>query len=123
MSATGDVLRLVNAARRDQGLHPLAGDEKLAKAALRRATKLARRGRLDEHTGWLAALTAVRYPWRRREVGENIAVGQPSPVEVVRDWMASPGHRENILRPAYRRLGVGVAEGFGSRFWVQEFSS
>jgi uncharacterized protein YkwD len=28
--------------------------------------------------------------------------------EVMNQWMSSPGHRENILRPAYRHLGVGA---------------
>ncbi len=28
--------------------------------------------------------------------------------EVMNQWMSSPGHRENILRPAYRYLGVGA---------------
>lgn len=123
MSATGHVLALVNGHRRDAGLPPLAGDPKLARAALRRANALARAGRLDAHRGWLAALGRVGFPWRTREVGENIANGQDTAAEVVAAWMASPGHRANILHSRYRRVGVGVAEGFGARFWVQEFAS
>jgi uncharacterized protein YkwD len=26
-------------------------------------------------------------------------------------WLASPGHRANLLKPSYRRIGVGVARG------------
>lgn len=122
MSATGDVVRLVNEIRRADGLHPLKGHSKLARAALRRARRLAAAGRMDSHRGWLTALKAVRFPLSRHKVGENIAQGQDRAAEVMKDWMDSPGHKANILNPRYRYIGVAVAEGYGDRFWVQEFS-
>ncbi len=45
-------------------------------------------------------------------VGENIAWGTlwlATPQAIVDAWMASPGHRANILDAAYRETGVGVA--------------
>ena len=55
-------------------------------------------------------------------VGENIAVGQPTPQDVMADWMASSGHRANILNASYTHLGVGVAErAGGGPYWVQVF--
>lgn len=122
MSATGDVVRLVNEIRTSHGLKPLAGSERLARAALRRATICARKNELT-HAGWVAAFKAVRWPWRTRELGENLARGQERAAEVVRDWMDSPPHKENLLNPRFRRIGVGVAEGHGDRFWAQAFSS
>ncbi len=47
-------------------------------------------------------------------VGENIGWGQSSfasPASMVRMWMHSPGHRANILRGAFRDIGIGVAYG------------
>ncbi|MEK4027957.1 CAP domain-containing protein [Pseudobacillus sp. FSL P4-0506] len=41
--------------------------------------------------------------------GENLAYGQFSSVFAHEGLMNSLGHRENILRPEYRFLGVGVA--------------
>jgi uncharacterized protein YkwD len=44
-------------------------------------------------------------------VGENIYWGEESlatPVKAVEGWMDSPGHRENILRPQFTEVGVGV---------------
>jgi uncharacterized protein YkwD len=44
--------------------------------------------------------------------GENIRPGlgaESTPRELVRWWMNSPGHRENILRPQFKDIGVGVA--------------
>jgi uncharacterized protein YkwD len=42
--------------------------------------------------------------------GENIAWGTGnlgSARSIVAAWLASPGHRENLLRPSFRRVGVG----------------
>jgi len=47
-------------------------------------------------------------------VGENIGWGQASlasPASMMRAWMHSPGHRANILRGAFRDIGIGVAYG------------
>jgi uncharacterized protein YkwD len=44
-------------------------------------------------------------------VGENIAAGQRSTGEVMRAWMASPGHRDNI-QGRYSRIGVGYSNGY-----------
>jgi uncharacterized protein YkwD len=47
-------------------------------------------------------------------VGENIAWGEgPSstPASIVKAWMASPDHRENILDTAYKDVGIGLALG------------
>lgn len=46
--------------------------------------------------------------------GENIAWGEErigTPKAIVRAWMHSPGHRENILNPDFRQIGVGVVWG------------
>jgi uncharacterized protein YkwD len=50
-------------------------------------------------------------------VGENIAVGQLTPKEVIQDWMNSPGHRKNILHSEFAEIGIGL---FGD-YWVQNF--
>ena len=44
------------------------------------------------------------------EVGENIGYGQPGlgAGEVLRDWLASPGHRANIVSTRWRDAGIGA---------------
>jgi uncharacterized protein YkwD len=47
-------------------------------------------------------------------LGENIAWGSgaaATPARIVSAWMHSPGHRRNILDPAYRDMGLGIAVG------------
>lgn len=58
-----------------------------------------------------------------RTAGENIAAGYPSAEAVVNGWMNSPGHRANILNPAYTHLGVGYfkTDGGYSTYYVQMF--
>ncbi|KGR78886.1 CAP domain-containing protein [Ureibacillus manganicus] len=54
-----------------------------------------------------------------RAAGENIAQGQRTPQQVVQAWMASPGHRQNILNPSYTHIGVGFVE--SGYYWTQQF--
>ena len=60
-------------------------------------------------------------------VAENIARGPSAVDEVMDDWMLSREHRGNILHPAFRDLGVGIAVGRNSVgltvLWVQDFGA
>ena len=47
-------------------------------------------------------------------IGENLAWGTgalATPASIMQAWMNSPGHRENILDPEYREIGIGVVAG------------
>jgi len=57
-------------------------------------------------------------------LGENIAAGYPTPEAVVAGWMASEGHRNNLLSPNYAEIGIGLATGGGyGTFWTQDFGN
>lgn len=54
-------------------------------------------------------------------IGENLAMGDfKDDEDIVRAWMASPGHRENILRVGYIKIGVAAKKDFlkGRFVWV-----
>ncbi|MEW8987156.1 MAG: CAP domain-containing protein, partial [Bacillus sp. (in: firmicutes)] len=51
--------------------------------------------------------------------GENIAMGQRTPEEVVQAWMNSEGHRKNILSANFNYIGVGYIE--SGNYWTQMF--
>jgi uncharacterized protein YkwD len=60
--------------------------------------------------------------YREKLVGENIAYGPQSADEVVRGWLDSPGHCENIMDPRFAEMGVAFAAGQASKrglYWVQ----
>ncbi|EYR63133.1 hypothetical protein N866_02780, partial [Actinotalea ferrariae CF5-4] len=106
------LLALANEARRAAGVPPLQGHDGLASVARRWSELLAGEGRRLAHNPDYA--TQVPGGWSA--VGENVAWiddgGRLSPGEVAdrmhQGWMDSSGHRENILRPGYTHLGVGV---------------
>jgi uncharacterized protein YkwD len=115
------LLALHDDARRAAGAGPLAVDERLSAAALVQARDCAARRALT-HVGrdgswpWDRA-TRAGYRWS--EVGENAAAGQRDAREAVRDWLGSPGHRRNLLDPAFVHLGAAFADaGDGTRYWI-----
>jgi len=60
-------------------------------------------------------------------VGENLAWGSgalSTPQAIVNGWMNSPGHRANILKPAFTHIGIGLAGGgrMGT-YWTQLFGA
>ncbi len=52
-------------------------------------------------------------------VGENIARGQVSPEDVMKSWMNSSGHRDNILNAHYKEIGFGNS----GVWWTTDFGS
>ncbi len=54
-------------------------------------------------------------------IGENLALGNfTSSTDVVDAWMASPGHRANILNTRFTEIGIGVLQGQyeGRKVWI-----
>ena len=122
------VIVLTNEHRRAAGCANLEWNPALATAAQRHADDMTRRNYFS-HTSRNGASFAARIRsagYRYRLAAENIAAGQWSPEEVVASWMASPGHRANILNCRLRHIGVGMGQNGGSDFgiyWVQKFGT
>ena len=53
-------------------------------------------------------------------VGENVAYGYTTGAAVTAGWMGSSGHRQNILNPDYRLLGVGAAQDADGRWYAAQ---
>ena len=64
---------------------------------------------------------AAQYGYSYRVLGENLAKGQPTETEAIAAWMASEGHRANILGN-YTKMGVGIFSANGRMYWVQIFA-
>jgi uncharacterized protein YkwD len=125
----GRVLELVNQERAGHGLAPLAASDELQAAARGYAGAMASGG-FFAHNGPDGSTPASRveaagyrgWSW----VAENIAAGQRSPEQVMSSWMNSPGHRQNLLSPTAREIGIGHVEQGGTKyghFWVQNFGA
>ena len=114
------VVQEVNVLRRKYGLRQLGNDTYLARFARSRSAAMAAERRLS-HTGYEQALRQAGL--EDDSIGENVAYNFDTPEAVMEGWLASPGHRDNILRPAYKRIGVGcVIDDRGHRWWTQDFA-
>ena len=114
------VVREVNGVRRSAGLHALGTDTYLARFANGRSAAMAAENRLS-HRGWEDGLR--RAGLVDDALGENVAYNYATPGAVMEGWMQSPGHRANILRPTFKRIGVGcVIDARGHRWWTQDFA-
>ena len=105
------LLQAVNATRAVHGLRSLQVDERLEVAARDHSESLLRRDVLSH--GALRARLAT-YAAHGPTFGENLAWGvgsKSAPDEIVRMWLASSGHRANLLRPGWRRVGIGAPVG------------
>ena len=106
------LLSAINSARTAAGVPPLRNSPPLTSAANWQSRALARAGYLD-HTSpdgstLVDRLTRVR--WRGAAAGEVLAVAG-APGDAVAMWLQSPGHRENLLRPSFKTVGLGLARG------------
>jgi uncharacterized protein YkwD len=106
------MLDLVNEERVAAGLNPLAPDPELTEVARRHSADMFARGYFAHDT------PEGRTPFDRMRdanvrfitAGENLALGPTIPVAHT-GLMNSPGHRANILRPQFGRVGIGVMDG------------
>ena len=131
-----NVLQLTNLERSKHGLQPLRHSHTLEKSAQMHAEDLSISKTLS-HIGSngsrpIERIKEVGYKaaWHKNTDGsltypspENVASGYSSADKVVRGWMNSPGHRDAILSPYAKELGVGfeVDRSSGITYWVQNF--
>jgi uncharacterized protein YkwD len=102
-----NIIDYTNAERKRYGLPPLEVDDDLVKSA-------------RKHASWMASYRRLQHT--RQPVAENIAMGQRSSKEAVRDWMTSRGHRANILNRGYRSIGAAAYRTkSGTIYWCQQF--
>ena len=97
------------AVRAAQGLPALRSNAQLDRVALAHSQDMLANGYLShEDRNGLRAQGRVRKAGITRcGIGENIAQGQKSVDEVVSAWLASAGHRRNMLNRDYSSYGIG----------------
>ena len=110
------VLADVNRFRRDHGLVALRISSALTAASREHSQSMAARGYFshDSADGSPFGRRLRRYypPARYAfwSVGENLLWSSPDvdPARALQMWEASPPHRENLLNPAWREIGVAA---------------
>ncbi|MDZ4216736.1 MAG: CAP domain-containing protein [Candidatus Gracilibacteria bacterium] len=133
------VIDLVNHERNKAGLGPLVNNCYLEKTAQGHSDDMMNRDYFDHNTpegvspeqridqsGYLTSYYECLCS-KSQTTGENIAVGQTNPEEVVDTWMNSPPHRANILNTTFSEIGIGITDvpksnkEYEGYYWVQNF--
>jgi uncharacterized protein YkwD len=120
------VVCLINQQRTERHLPRLRINQQLNRSAQGWTNVMVRDRDFSHGSDFSARISAVGFNWSK--AGENIATGFRTPARVVRGWMASTGHCQNILSPNYLDVGTGVSDhpipGFGSATgtWTQDFA-
>lgn len=107
------LLAATNAKRAETGLNPLILDGRLSRAAALKAQDM------FTNNYWAHNSPVGKTPWefvtaagyRYRVAGENLAKNFSVSSGVVDAWMASPTHRDNIMRGDYKDIGFAVVNG------------
>ncbi len=109
------LLKEMNAVRRARGLKPLRLNAVLTRPALAHSRHLSRTGELD-HRGadgkpfWVRIYRAGYS--KRKAVGENLGMIGGCSVRdaatMVDMWLASPGHRRNLLAKEFKNVGIAI---------------
>jgi uncharacterized YkwD family protein len=113
------IVTLVNKERAAAGLKPVSGLDSLHKVAATKATDM----RINNYFSHTSPTYGSPFDMMKsfgityNAAGENIAMGQKTPEEVMKAWMNSPGHKANILNANFNYIGVG----YDNNYWVQEF--
>jgi uncharacterized protein YkwD len=132
-----EIIERINAARAAsrmcgdtlyQAPPPLGWNDKLYAAAVGHATDMGSQNyfshtSLDGRT-FSQRITNAGYTWNT--AGENIAAGQTSIDEVMKDWLQSPGHCANIMKSAYTEVGAACVKNAAStykEYWAMEFGT
>lgn len=99
----------------------LKKDAKLEKIAKLRAKEIAVSGKFS-HTrpNGKSSLTLIK---GNKHKGENIAMGRFNAKSVTEAWYNSKGHRQNMVRKQFKKVGIASCRYKGNTYWVQIFSS
>jgi hypothetical protein len=107
------LIQLTNQERQSLGLPTLKENPQLTQAAYQKAADMLAQ---DYFSHWSPTGVSPWY-WFKKEgynyqiAGENLAIGFLDSDEVVRAWLNSPSHRDNLLNPNFQEIGLAVLKG------------
>ena len=120
------ILDLTNKARADEKLPALTPNPILFQVARSHSNNMAKQEKMAHELDGKKPTDRVKeagYPYR--EMAENVAQGENVGIkEIVDGWLESKGHRENMLKPAFKEIGIGVAkDAKGRMYYTQVFGT
>ena len=122
-SSVQEIFQLVNRERAKYGLPALTLDNSLCQIANERANELMNEQDNTNdisHDGFDKYKPTILSTYR--VCGENIGAGYNNATLVMKAWLDSNGHRENILSSDYTSIGIGIAKEKYMYYFVQDFA-
>jgi uncharacterized protein YkwD len=108
-SSEASLLQTMNGVRASHHLAPLRVDIRLLRAARGHSADMMHRGYFAHGS---VAGRALAQGARGPVFGEDLAWATGLTAQwVVDHWLASPSHRAVLLRPGFRRVGIGISFG------------
>ncbi len=120
-----EVINITNKYRNELNLNYLEYDEDLSISATLRAFEIAFNNYFS-HTrpnGTNFSTTVEIDNTKMTFIGENIARGYDTEIEVCEAWKESQGHYENMVNKNYKKIGIGYFEYNGVIYWSQIFTN
>ena len=125
------IIALTNDIRQQYGLSPLKENPLLDAAAKQKAEDMFQNNYFSHFspTGVSPWYWINKSGYNYHYAGENLAMNFIDSEEVVRAWLNSPGHRENLLNDNYQDIGIAVLpadfskQGINQPIVVQLFGS
>jgi uncharacterized YkwD family protein len=119
-----EVLNIVNKERAAKGLSALKFNAELSKVATTKSQDMIDKNYFAHNSPTYGSPFDMmkKFGITYKSAGENIAMGQKTPQEVMTAWMNSEGHRKNILNSSFTEIGIGIAKDKNGRlYWTQMF--
>ena len=113
---TSEAIRLVNAFRAKNGLKPVSYDSTLVSLASKQVVAMASKDVLSHEVDGDFVKRMNANGFHDAEGAENVGAGHASVENAINSWIASPGHRSNMLLKNATRIGVVRADAPWSRY-------
>jgi uncharacterized protein YkwD len=110
------VLTLINTSRIANGFAQVERNSFLDALAQQHCQDMVKSNVLS-HDGFDVRANTIIKTLGAHTVGENVAKGYDTAASLVQGWLNSPGHRENIMNPSFRRTGIGIAGNFATQIF------
>jgi len=120
------MLDATNKEREKENLPALKPNPVLFEVARAHSANMAKQGKMEHELDGKSPADRIRAAgYEYAYIAENIAVGaRMSPAAVVKAWMESQVHRENILNDKCTEIGIGVVKNDkGETYYTQEFGA
>jgi uncharacterized protein YkwD len=120
------ILDATNKEREKEKLPPLKPNKILCEVARAHSANMAKQGKMEHELDGKNPADRVRAAgYIHAHMAENIAVSDgEKPEGIVKAWMDSKEHKENILNEKYTEIGIGLAKNDkGETYYTQEFGT